>query len=178
MYLRLLRLFLTYRTRPRLTIWDTARTRFRVSLTDLDVLRHMNNGSYLTLMDLGRMDLMLRSGLWRTVTDRGWYPVVAGQTISYRRSLDPGQRFDLYTRFLGFHDTWCFMEQTFCVREKVHAQAVVRARFLRRTGGSVGNDELEALIDGSPDAREVPAWALAWNEATKPPVTYAAPAAR
>ena len=90
-YWRLLWLFLRHRARPRLGIWDTARTPFRVLPTDLDLLRHMNNGTYLTLMDLGRMDLMLRSGVWKIVSDQGWYPVVAGQTISYRRSLDPGR---------------------------------------------------------------------------------------
>ncbi|WP_246227636.1 acyl-CoA thioesterase [Propioniciclava coleopterorum] len=178
MYLRLLWLFLRHRTRPRLSIWDTARTRFRVSLTDLDALGHMNNGTYLTLMDLGRMDLMLRSGVWRLVSERDWYPVVAGQTISYRRSLNPGQRFDLYTRFLGFVGTWCFMEQTFCVGETVHAQAVVRARFLRKQGGSVDTAELAALIEPAPAGRVVPDWALAWNDATKPPTGFDAAGAR
>lgn len=171
-YWRLLWLFLRHRARPRLGIWDTARTPFRVLPTDLDLLRHMNNGTYLTLMDLGRMDLMLRSGVWKIVSDQGWYPVVAGQTISYRRSLDPGQRFDLYTRFLGFEGRWAYLEQTFCVGERVHAQAVVRARFLRRAGGSVDTTELAALIDPIPDGRRVPAWALAWNEATKPAETF------
>ena len=30
---------------------------------DLDTNLHMNNGRYLTLMDLGRLDLFVRSGL-------------------------------------------------------------------------------------------------------------------
>lgn len=169
---RLIWLFLRYRARPRLSIWDTARTRFRVLPTDLDVLRHMNNGTYLSLMDLGRMDLMLRSRVWALVAQRGWYPVVAGQTISYRRSLDPGQRFDLYTRFLGFEGRWAYLEQTFCVGERVHAQAVVRARFLRRQGGSVDTKELMALIEDMPAGRGIPEWARAWNDATKPAETF------
>ena len=43
---------------------DPSRLMFRVWFHDLDPFRHMNNGRYLTIMDLGRTDLMLRSG-WR-----------------------------------------------------------------------------------------------------------------
>ena len=39
----------------------------RVCPGDLDTSLHMNNGRYWTLMDLGRTDLMLRSGFWRAV---------------------------------------------------------------------------------------------------------------
>ena len=38
---------------------------FRVSPGDIDVNRHMNNGRYLTIMDLGRIDVLIRTGLWR-----------------------------------------------------------------------------------------------------------------
>lgn len=44
---------------------DESHLAMRVWPTDLDVQRHMNNGRYLSLMDLGRMDLLVRSGFWR-----------------------------------------------------------------------------------------------------------------
>ena len=44
---------------------EASRLTFRVWFHDLDPFRHMNNGRYLTLMDLGRTDLMVRSGLAR-----------------------------------------------------------------------------------------------------------------
>ena len=92
LYWRMLLLRLRWLRARRLSIWDTARTPFRVVPTDLDLLLHMNNGKYLTLMDLGRMDLMVRSGMWAKLSARGWFPVVAGQTITYRKSLRLGQR--------------------------------------------------------------------------------------
>lgn len=168
LYFRLLMLRLTSLVRPRLGAWDDAVTPFRVLPTDLDVLRHMNNGKFLTIMDLGRLDLMLRSGLWGRMTRRGWYPVVAGQTITYRKSLNPWQRFELHTRFLGFHDTWAYVEQSFRVGDTVYAQAVVRARFLRRTGGSVEAADLEEMAGPSPDGRQLPDWVIDWTAATKP----------
>ncbi|TBT82868.1 thioesterase [Propioniciclava sinopodophylli] len=166
LYWRLLLLRLRLLTARRVGPWDTVRTPFRVVPTDLDLLLHMNNGKYLTLMDLGRMDLMLRSGMWAKVTERGWYPVVAGQTITYRRSLNPFQRFDLLTRVLGVDDRWIYLDQTFVVGETVHAHAVVRARFLKKGGGSVEHAELEELIGAFP-GHDLPDWLAGWTESTK-----------
>ncbi|WP_342372968.1 acyl-CoA thioesterase [Propioniciclava soli] len=168
LYGRLLMLLLRWRRRAPVGLWDAVVTRFRVVPTDLDLMAHMNNGKYLTLMDLGRMDLMLRSGFWGTVRAQGWYPVVAGQTITYRRSLRLGQRFELHTKVLGFDERWIFVEQTFRRGEVVHAHAVVRARFLKESGGSVEHDELFALVGDRP-ALDLPAWLVDWTESTKIP---------
>ncbi|MSW98142.1 MAG: thioesterase, partial [Actinobacteria bacterium] len=95
---RVIWLFFRSRFRSRLAAEDTAITPFRVWPTDLDGLGHMNNGKYLSIMDLGRMDLMLRSGIWPRLKRNGWYPVLAGQTIAYFRSLNPWQSFQIHTR--------------------------------------------------------------------------------
>ena len=50
---------------------------FRVWPTDLDVFRHVNNGRYLSFMDLGRTDLIVRSGLWRAMRAHGWTPIAS-----------------------------------------------------------------------------------------------------
>lgn len=167
LYWRLLLLRLRLLRARRISIWDTVRTPFRVVPTDLDVLLHMNNGKYLTLMDLGRMDLMVRSGMWREASGRGWYPVVAGQTITYRRSLNPFQRFDLLTRVVGVDDRWIYLDQTFVVGDAVHAHAVVRARFLKKGGGSVEHSEIEEVIGAIPGHLDLPEWLRAWTAATK-----------
>ncbi|MFC4337182.1 acyl-CoA thioesterase [Salininema proteolyticum] len=164
LYLRMLWLMLRSKSRGRLGVWDTARTPFRVAPTDLDVLRHMNNGKYLTLMDLGRVDLMVRSGFAKKVSAAGWYPVVAAQTISYRRSLKLWQRFELYSRVLGVDEKSTYLEQTFCVGETVYAKAVVRARFLKKSGGTVSQEELEELIGGVPESVRLPDWVRDWSE--------------
>lgn len=163
MYLRLLLFMIRVRFRSRLSIWDTSHTAFRVNLADLDVQRHMNNGRYFSLMDLGRMDLMLRSRFWSRITEQGWFPVVAGQTITYRRSLTLGQKFDLATRVIGHDDRWIYMEQIFRVGPAVHADAIVRARFLRKAGGSVDISEVLELAGPVPEGVEVPQWVADWN---------------
>lgn len=167
--LRLALLLFSVRRREPLSIWDTAVTPFRVAPTDLDYLRHMNNSKYLAIMDLGRMDLMLRSGFWDTITEQGWYPVVAGQTITYRSSLTLGQRFELRTRVLGMDERWIYMEQTFVRGEAIVAQAVVRARFLRREGGSVAVSDVMEALGGEPRVPDLPGWVSPWSEQTRVP---------
>ena len=164
LYFRLLLFMIRVRFRSRLGIWDTSHVTFRVNPLDLDLQRHMNNGRYLSLMDLGRMDLMLRSRFWQRITGQGWYPVVAGQTITYRRSLLLWERFDLASRVIGHDDRWIYMEQVFRRDGQVVADAIVRARFLRRTGGSVPVDELIALVGPLPERLTLPEWVTEWNE--------------
>jgi YbgC/YbaW family acyl-CoA thioester hydrolase len=166
---RLLLLTLRVRLTPRrrLSLWDESRTPFRVTLTDLDPLRHVNNGKYLSLLDLGRLELLLRSGAWQVYGERGWYSVVAAQTITYKRSLTLGQRFELRSRVLGVDERAVYLEQTFVRRGDVVARAVVQARFLRRTGGSVPPDEVLAATGGSPRDLTLPSWVTAWAEAVR-----------
>ncbi|WP_058726986.1 acyl-CoA thioesterase [Curtobacterium luteum] len=172
LYFRLL--LLTLRTRLTssrrgrgTSLWDEARTPFRVAPTDLDPLRHVNNGKYLSLLDLGRYDLLTRSGFWRAASERGWYAVVAAQTITYKRSLTLGQRFVLRTRVLGMDERSVYMEQTFVRRDTVIARAVVQARFLHRDGGHVSPAELLAITGPAPRDLTVPSWVREWADAVR-----------
>ena len=169
LYLRLLLLRLRVRLRPgrRPSLWDETRTPFRVAPTDLDPLRHVNNGKYLSMLDLGRLDLMLRSGFWSALSEHGWYPVVSAQTITYKRSLTLGQRFELVTRVLGVDERAVYLEQTFVRRGAVVARAVVQARFLRRSGGTVPTAELLDAAGGADRDLALPEWVHDWAAATR-----------
>ncbi|MFM6971226.1 MAG: acyl-CoA thioesterase, partial [Rhodoluna sp.] len=101
LWFRLVYVLLSWRRRPRLSWQDVGRRRFRVWPTDLDVFKHMNNGVFLTLLDIGRYDLSLRSGAWQRWKKLGWYPVVVAETVTFRKSLMPWQQFDLETKIIG-----------------------------------------------------------------------------
>ncbi|MGL4397002.1 MAG: acyl-CoA thioesterase, partial [Hyphomicrobium sp.] len=86
LWFRLIWMLLTSGLRPRLHLpGGTSAVRFRVWPNDLDLMRHMNNGRYLTLMDLGRTDLMLCSGLWRVALANKWTPIASAVVIRFRR---------------------------------------------------------------------------------------------
>lgn len=141
---------------------------FRVWPNDLDLNWHMNNGRYLTLCDLGRLDLVIRSGIWRPMVKRRWMPVLGSAMIRYRRSLAPGQRFRLRTRLLCWDEKWVFMEQRFEMTDgRLAAVAVVKGLFRGPDGNITPEDILHALgLDAAsppmPDA--VKAWVAAEDD--------------
>lgn len=112
---------------PRRNPLDPSVLSFRVLPNDLDPNWHMNNGRYLTIMDLGRLDLTIHSGLMRAVIRNRWMPVLGGATIRYQRPLQPFQRYSLTTRILGWDEKWVYMEQLFDSDGKRAATALVKA---------------------------------------------------
>jgi acyl-CoA thioesterase FadM len=118
LWLRLLWLLATAWRRPPLALpFGVSRLGFRVWPHDLDTSLHMNNGRYWTLMDLGRTDLMLGSGLWRSVLRQRWTPVVSAGQIRFRRELRPFQAFDLETRLAHWDEARFVIEHRLVIRE-------------------------------------------------------------
>lgn len=131
LWLRLLAYFLTVRGRPALALpGDTSVLHFRVWPLDLDLSAHMNNGRYLAIMDIGRLDIMTRSGLWRAVVRQRWTPIAGGIQIRYSRELRLLDRFRLETRLLSWDDTRAVMEQVFVIASGPReGQVAARALF-------------------------------------------------
>jgi len=170
----------TFRPRkavPGQGMFDASVTRMRVWPTDLDLYRHVNNGVYLQCCDVGRSNFLADLGAFGALNDKGWYPVVAAQTIKYRRSLTLGQRFVLTTRVLGWDERVVYLEQSFSrptKRGEEHvARAVVAGRFLSRTGERVPAPDVIALLTDAPVQSpalpdDVQAWARAVDVAQRP----------
>jgi len=157
------------RRRPSLGMRDVSRVPMRVLPTDLDILGHMNNGVYLSIMDLGRMDLMIREGFWAKLRAQKMYPVMVSETITFRRSLHPWERFILETRVIGVDDKAVFVEQRFVIDGEIAARAMTRARFLQVGGPTVSIARLSELAGVDLTTFALPAWAEAWAEAVALP---------
>ena len=163
LFLRLLLLLLTAPFQPRCDILGPTRKRFLVWPPDLDVLFHVNNGVYLSMLDVARTDMMLRSGLAGRLRRQGFYPVVAAETIRFRRSLQLFQAFEVETAVIGWDEKAFIIQHHFLRRGEVVAEAVVRARFLKRGGGTVSSQELLDVVGKTGPSPELPAWIDAWN---------------
>jgi acyl-CoA thioesterase FadM len=138
LWFRLIWLLLTARSRPRLAAFDVSSLAFRVWPHDLDPSLHMNNGRYLAIMDLGRIDVIVRTGLLSAVLKHRWTPVVNAAVIRYRRELRLGDRYRLETRILAWDATAVIIEQVFRFvgggRDgDVAARALVKGGFYDRT---------------------------------------------
>ncbi len=150
LYLRLLWLLWRLRSVQRRGLFEESRLTFCVWPNDCDLNLHMNNGRYLTFMDLGRVHLTAQSGLLREAWRRRWMPVLAAAEITYLRSLKPFTRFDLVTRLLTWDDKYVYLEQLFERDGELCAHAYVKGVFLAR-GVRVPNTELMQAI-GHTDA--------------------------
>jgi acyl-CoA thioesterase FadM len=141
--------------------------------TDLDVLRHMNNGVYLSIFDIGRFDMLRRNGVWQIFAERGWYPVVASETITFRKSLQLWQAFTVESRIIGFDEKAVYVQQRAVVKGEVFAEAFIKGRFLKRAGGTVAIDELLDAIGPIPSQLSLPEWLVRWGDAVRLPATRA-----
>ncbi len=122
LWLRLLRcLVAAFLGRPLDPGEGISRLTFRVWPHDLDPSLHMNNGRYLTLMDLGRLDVMARSGLLRAAWHHGWTPIASGIQIRYRRELRLWQTFRIETRLAAWQTHLVVMEQRFVIETGPYA---------------------------------------------------------
>lgn len=141
---RLIRQLITSRFRPRQGVLDPAVLRMRVWPTDLDINLHLTNSRYLALMDLGRIELLLRIGVMGKVLKRRWLPVISIATLRFRREIGPFERFTLHTRLLGWDEKWFYMEQRFETGRGVAAVGIVKGLF-RGPKGNVPSQQLVAL---------------------------------
>ena len=163
LFFRLLLLLLSMPFKKPLKLLDSSELRFRVFPNDLDIYGHMNNGRYLTLMDLGRMDWIWRTGLARAARKNRWNPLVASSTIRYKKSLTLGKRFTLRTRVIGWDEKWFYIEQVFKKGERPIASATVKGLF-RGPHGNVLPAQVLTAIRQEVRSPELPASVRLWIE--------------
>ena len=167
LWLRMFRVLIGACFRSRLTLVDHSVLRFRVLPTDLDINVHMNNARYIALMDLGRLDLIIRTGLWRAVLRRHWQPVLGGCMVRFRRPLKPFQPFTLTSHMLAWDDKWIYIEHKIEVDGVLACQAVVRGAFVAADGVVAPIDVAEAAGFAG-EVPALPAWVAAsvssWRE--------------
>jgi acyl-CoA thioesterase FadM len=139
--------------KKRTSVLDETVLRGRVWPNDLDLNGHMNNGRYFTVMDLGRIDFLLRAGVLQTALRHRWAPIVTSEFVRFRRSIRLFRRYDLRTRLLFWDDRWFTFEQRFESDGRVAAVGYVRG-LLRARGANVPPAEVlrASGIDVSPPA--------------------------
>lgn len=165
LWLRLLWLLWRLRSVQRRGLFEESRLRFRVLPHDCDINLHMNNGRYLSFMDLGRVHLTAQAGLLREARRRRWMPVLAAAEIAFIRSLEPFDRFELVTRLLTWDDKYVYLEQCFERDGELCAHACVKGVFLAR-GGRVPNAELVKLAGYEGEPPPLPQSLQCWADFT------------
>lgn len=157
LFIRLMLVLLSGHFRPKLKVTDSSVLFFVVCPNDLDIYAHMNNGRYLTVMDLGRIDLILRSPLGEVASKNKWNPLVAASHMIFKRPLKIFETYRLRTRILGWDHKWFFIEQRFEHRNKVIATGYVKGLF-RGPEGNIPSEEAlkrSGHTQASPDIHSI-----------------------
>lgn len=172
---RLMILFFESLFRKRLHPLSESILHLTVLPNDLDLNFHMNNGRFQSVMDLGRLDLILRTGLMKHVFSKRWAPLVGGFNIRYRQSLKPFQRYRLHTKIIGWDEKWFYMEQRVTRSNRLIAVALVKT-LLRGHKRNIPPPEVLRTLHMNIDPPEIPERVLQWLSMDEPHLIKAAKA--
>jgi len=164
LYIRLLVVLLKALLRGRIrNATDASVVSLRVWPTDLDLAGHMNNGRYATIMDLGRLDLLVRRGLLGPLVRHGWRPLVGASVLRFEKSLGPFARYDLHSRLVCWDDKWFFFEQRFERRGEVCVRALVKT-IVKSAAGTVRPADVLRSVGVDTVSPPMPPAVVAWMD--------------
>jgi acyl-CoA thioesterase FadM len=162
LWLRLIWMLLTVWRRRPVSILESSALTMIVMPNDLDFNGHVNNGRFLTLADVGRMDFVLRSGAAKTAVRMRALPIVGDSLAKFRRDLKLFERFEIQTRLLGWDDKWTFMEHRFLRHGRVLGVVVIRGLF-KGPQGPIAPATFLAAMSMTVQPPALPDWILDWN---------------
>ena len=145
---RMVYVYILSQFRPRIASGNMAsELALRVLPNDLDLNFHMNDGRYITICDLNRIDLFLRTGLMRSMSKRGWIPVIAEHTMSYKRPLNLFDHYVVKTEVTHFDEKYFYMNHVFIRDERVVAAGTSKGCVYARGLGVVSPADAMAAVE-------------------------------
>lgn len=169
LYLRLCWVYLRALWKPPLDMLAPGELTLRVLPNDLDLNRHMNNGRFMTILDLAIVDLLVRTRFMRVVRHLGAHIIEGGALISFRQSLTPFAKYRLQLRYLGCNAHWHVFAFAFLNdKDAVAARGLVKGGAVRKGRGLLTAAriwrEFEALFGQAVVPPPLPAYAREWLE--------------
>ncbi len=135
LYFRLIMIVLKALRRPTITTDDlTSVISVRMMPTDLDLNMHVNNGRYLTLCDLTRVDFFVRSGIAALMLKHKWSPIISEHTMTYLRPLKVFSKVDIHMEITHFDEKYFYCSHHFYKDGKLMAQGTSKALVISKTG--------------------------------------------
>lgn len=168
-FLRMFKELARARRMPELGLFDTHVSHHLCWPWDLDPWVELNNGRTLTLFDLGRLPLGLRTGIHKVLKARGWGMTVAGSSVRYRRRVTMFSRLMTHSRCLGWDARFLYTEQSMWKGDECTSHVLIRSAIVSKAG-IVPPVELAQAAGHTGDSPDLPDWVKAWiaAEATRP----------
>lgn len=113
---------------------DTDCIKMRVWPQDIDPYLELNNGRYVTLLDLGRFAYGARVGIYDFLKKNKWALTITGTYNEYRHRLRVFQSFELKTQIVGYDENWFYFFQKLERNGKTHMASIVKFSFTSKQG--------------------------------------------
>lgn len=149
------------RRQPRLGILEPHQSHHICWPWDLDLWVELNNGRTLTLYDLGRIPLGLRTGLSDVLRARRWGMTVAGSSVRYRRRVRAFDRLVMHSHCIGWDDRFIYMEQSLWKGEECTSHLLIRSA-VTNAKGIVPPREVLAAMGVAQESPAFEGWVQAW----------------
>jgi acyl-CoA thioesterase FadM len=136
---------------------------------DLDFWVELNNGRTLTLYDLGRIPMAMRTGMIPVLKAEKLGLTVAGNTTRYRRRVRAFHRVEMVSRVIGWDERFFYMEQSMWRKGECTSHMLLRAAFTDAKGIVPPARVAVALKHDGPSP-DLPGWVRAWiaSDAERP----------
>lgn len=147
-------------------ITSVSKATFRCMPWDLDMMFEMNNGRILTLYDLGRFDLTIRSSFFKHLLRKKWGVVVAGGSVRYRKRIRVFDKVTIHTQIVGAEGRWIYITQSMWVKENPVSSVLFRTGVTSK-GKAVPVDEVLKEMNISNWQPQLPEWVNSWIDSEK-----------
>jgi acyl-CoA thioesterase FadM len=107
----------------------------------------MNNGRYLTICDLTRVDMFIRTGLARTMINEKWMPMITEHTMKYKKALKLFQKYEIEMELKGWNDRSFQMPHTVLVGNRVIAEGTSLGVIVGKSGVIPPIDVMAKIIE-------------------------------
>ena len=124
---------------------------------DIDPFMELNNGRYVTLLDLGRFSLGAKVNMVSFLKRNNWSLTIIGTYNEYRYRLRLFQRFILKTKIIGYDEKWFYFFQKVERNEKTHMASIVKFAYTSKKG-LVSTKEVITAMDIEYDPNSLPSW--------------------
>lgn len=162
LYIRLLATLVASLFQPSVRYDEPSERRFRVWLHDLDAFGHMNNGRYLQIMDVARVDWMLRSGVAAVIRRGRYTPLLGGGLTHFRHPLKLFQSYSVRTRLVHWDRRWFYLEHAFVDGRGRRVAVGVSRAALRTRSGWADTDAVARAVDEDAVSPVAPSYIESW----------------
>lgn len=125
-WIRLLAAIINAKFKQKINANETVALSFRVWITDIDV-SVMNHAALLTVMEVGRVDFMVRTNFLKLANKKKWFFPSQAISVQFYRPLKMFQKAELLTRISFIDKKWIYLEQKIIRNGKDIAACLVKS---------------------------------------------------